>query len=118
MKISDKYLKIVEWSEEDECYIGHCPSLMMGGIHGEDEAKVYKELCDAVDEWINIYKEDGEPLPIATAGKKYSGKFNLRVGDVLHEQLSIDALLAGESLNSYCIKKLKESYKYNPKQKT
>ena len=110
MKASDKYLKIVEWSEEDGCYIGYCPSLMMGGIHGEEEATVYKELCDVVEEWIDIYKEDDESLPIATAGKKYSGKFNLRVGVGLHEQLSIDALMAGESLNSYCIKKLQQPY--------
>ncbi|NOQ81229.1 MAG: toxin-antitoxin system HicB family antitoxin [Methylophaga sp.] len=110
MKTSDKYLKIVEWSEEDDCYIGHCPSLMMGGVHGQDEAQVYKELCSVVEEWISIYKKDGELLPKATAGKKYSGKFNLRLGESLHEQLSIDALIAGESLNSYCIKRLEQSY--------
>ena len=60
MKLSDKYLKIVEWSEEDECYLGHCPGLMAGGVHGPDEASVYKELCEVVDEWIEIYnKGDG-----------------------------------------------------------
>ena len=37
MKLSDKYLKIVEWSEEDGCYLGHCPGLMVGGVHGHDE---------------------------------------------------------------------------------
>ena len=110
MKLSDKYLKIVEWSEEDECYLGHCPGLMVGGVHGHDEASVYKELCEVVDEWIEIYKKDGEPLPRATAGKQYSGVFNLRVGKSLHEQLSIDALRAGESLNSYCLKKLQEPH--------
>ncbi len=108
MKLSDKYLKIVEWSEEDQCYIGHCPSLMVGGIHGDDDTKVYKELCGVVEEWIEIYKKDGEPLPKATTGKIYSGKFNLRVGENLHEQLSINALIAGESLNSYCVKKLQQ----------
>lgn len=25
MKKSDRYLKIVEWSEEDQCYVGTCP---------------------------------------------------------------------------------------------
>ncbi len=114
MKVSDKYLKIVEWSEEDQCYIGHCPNLMMGGVHGEDEAKVYKELCEIVEEWIDIYKKDEEALPAATAGKKYSGKFNLRIGENLHEQLSIDALRSGESLNSYCLKKLQEPYAFPP----
>lgn len=34
MKPSDRYLKIVEWSERDGCYAGTCPGLMLGGIHG------------------------------------------------------------------------------------
>jgi len=114
MKLSDKYLKIVEWSEEDQCYIGHCPGLMTGGIHGKDETKVYKELCETVEEWIEIYKKDCESLPVATASKKYSGKFNLRVSENLHKQLSIDALRAGESLNTYCVKKLQESSALHP----
>ena len=63
MKASDQYLKIVEWSEEDHCSIGTCPGLMLGGIHGDEEARVYRELCQAVEEWIEIYWEDGEPLP-------------------------------------------------------
>jgi predicted HicB family RNase H-like nuclease len=114
VRLSDQYLKIVEWSEEDQCYIGHCPNLMLGGVHGEDEAKVYKELCKTVEEWVDIYRQDGSPLPKPTAGKKYSGKFNLRVGEELHEQLSIDALRKGESLNSYCLKMLQGLQSYRP----
>lgn len=102
MKPSDRYLKIVEWSEEDGCYVGTCPCLMLGGIHGSDEAKVYKELCQAVDEWITIQEEDGEPLPEPTAGREYSGRFLIRVGKELHKALALDALRAGRSLNSYC----------------
>ncbi len=108
MKVSDQYIKIVEWSEEDQCYVGTCPGLMLGGIHGKDEAKVYKELCQAVEEWIAIYEEDKESLPEATAGKDYSGKFVVRVGKDLHKALAIDALRRGESLNSYCVTLLKE----------
>ena len=63
MKKSDQYLKIVEWSEEDQCYVGTCPGLMMGGVHGESESDVYKQLCETVEEWIQIYEEDGEALP-------------------------------------------------------
>ncbi len=36
---------------------------MDGGVHGQDALKVFKELCVAVDEVIEIYKEDGTPLP-------------------------------------------------------
>lgn len=49
-KKSDRYLKIVEWSDEDNCYIGRVPGLMLGGVHGDDEAKVYKKLCQVVEE--------------------------------------------------------------------
>ena len=63
MKESDRYLKIVEWSEEDQKYIGSCPELFDGGCHGTNKAKVYKELCEIVEEWIEIYKKHGDPLP-------------------------------------------------------
>ncbi len=106
MKPSDRYLKIVEWSHQDSSYVGTCPGLMLGGVHGKDEAKVYKELCRVVEEWIRIHEEDREPLPEPTAGKEYSGKFVVRVGKELHKDLAIRALRAGESLNAYCVGKL------------
>ncbi len=111
MKRSDWYLKIVEWSEEDQCYIGTCPGLMIGGVHGDDETRVYRELCQVVEEWIQIHEEDGEPIPPETAGREYSGKFVLRVGKELHKKLAIGALLADKSLNSYCVQVLERSSK-------
>ena len=109
MKLSDRYLKIVEWSEEDRCYVGTCPGLMLGGIHGHDEAKVYVELCQAVEEWIAIHQADGTPLPPGTAGKDYSGKFVVRVGKDLHRELAVHAVREGVSLNAYCAKVLRAS---------
>jgi predicted HicB family RNase H-like nuclease len=109
MKPSDNYLKIVEWSEEDGCYVGSCPDLMLGGVHGNDESKVYTELCNAVDEWLHVFEEEGEPLPPATAGKDYSGKFLLRPGKELHKKLAIKALRLGESLNTYCVRVLRNN---------
>jgi len=108
MKKSDQFLKIVEWSEEDQCYVGTCPRLMLGGIHGDDEAKVYRELCHAVEEWINIYEQDRNPLPEATAGKEYSGNFVIRAGKDLHKSLAIGAMRHGESLNEHCVHLLRE----------
>jgi predicted HicB family RNase H-like nuclease len=108
MKTSDRYLKIVEWSDEDGCYVGACPGLMLGGVHGDDEAKVYAELCRVVEELIAIHAQDGAPLPPATAGRDYSGKFVVRVGKDLHRDLAIHALREGVSLNSYCAKVLRE----------
>lgn len=72
MSTSDKYVKIVEWSDEDQCYVGSCPGLFYGGCHGEDQQKVFAELCEIVDEIIEVYEKDGEPLPPPTAGKDYA----------------------------------------------
>jgi predicted RNase H-like HicB family nuclease len=60
---ADVYEKIVYWSEEDNCFIGVCPELMYGGVHGDDAIEVFKELCEVVDEWVEILKQDGKPLP-------------------------------------------------------
>jgi predicted HicB family RNase H-like nuclease len=109
MKPSDRYLKIVEWSEEDGCYVGTCPGLIYGGVHGPDESEVYQELCRAVAEAVELYAVDNKPLPPGTAGRNYSGRFVLRVDKELHKRLAIRAIRNGESLNSYCQKILKDA---------
>jgi len=106
MRERDKYLKIVEWSEEDNCYVGSVPGWIGRCCHGNHEMSVYHQLCTIVDEWIEIYKKDGHKLPPPT-NKKYSGKFVLRTGSELHQALALKALNEGESLNTFLIKKLK-----------
>ncbi|MFA6220949.1 MAG: hypothetical protein WC647_01405 [Desulfomonilaceae bacterium] len=51
MSRGDKYLKIVEWSDEDGCFIGSCP-----------------ELCNIIEETILIYEKDGKQPPTAMSG--------------------------------------------------
>ena len=103
IKESARYLKIVEWSEEDQCFVGSAPGMIGRCCHGDDETAVYAELCTIVDEWVEIYKKEGKPLPQATAGKVYSGKFVLRTNPDLHQRLSVAAMQHGKSLNGYCV---------------
>ncbi len=105
-KAAHRYSLLVEWSDEDQVWIGRCPELMLGGVHGDDRAKVYAELCTAVDEHTALAAEDGSPLPEALAGKNFSGKFVLRTTPELHRTLSLRALRDGDSLNSYVVKRL------------
>lgn len=97
----DRCLKLVEWSDEDRCYVGTSPGLLHGGVHGDDEADVYRQLCGVVDEALALYRSDGKPLPPVTASRRYSGRFVLRVDPELHKTLAIRALQADESLNGY-----------------
>lgn len=110
MKERDKYLKLVEWSEEDQSYIGSVPGWIDQCCHGDNEEKVYEELCQILDEWIEIYDNDNRPLPKPT-NKKYSGKFILRTGSDLHKALAVRAISEGDSLNKYVVKKLKKIIK-------
>lgn len=101
-----RYLKIVEWSDEDGCFVGSAPPLIGQCCHGKDEAKVYAELCRIVEEWVQTLAADGDELPEPLAAKKFSGKFVLRVDPALHRRLAAKALAAGESLNTYCVNAL------------
>jgi hypothetical protein len=69
MKQCDRYVKIVEWSEEDQVYVGSAPGLISGRCHGTDERAVFDELCQIVDEAVALYRADNKPLPPATAGR-------------------------------------------------
>jgi predicted RNase H-like HicB family nuclease len=60
----DLYLKIVEWSDEDKCFIGRVPGLTAGGVHGDDEVAVFRELCQVAEEWVSDLMTRGEPLPV------------------------------------------------------
>ncbi len=43
-----RYVKIVEWSEEDCAFVGQCPGIIGPCCHGADEVEVYRELCEIV----------------------------------------------------------------------
>jgi predicted RNase H-like HicB family nuclease len=74
MKASARYVKIVEWSDEDQCFVGSCPGLFYGGTHGDDEQAVFAELCEIVDDMTGLYQKEGRPLPPATCGRDYANK--------------------------------------------
>jgi hypothetical protein len=68
MKDSARYAKIVEWSEQDNCFVGLAPGLIFGGCHGDNERAVFDELCMIVEEAVALYKQDDKPLPPPTSG--------------------------------------------------
>jgi predicted RNase H-like HicB family nuclease len=77
MKDSAKYAKIIEWSEEDQCYVGSVPGLILGGCHGDDEKQVFDELCGIVEDAIVLYRQDGKPLPPPTSGGDFANRMQI-----------------------------------------
>lgn len=74
MNSSARYAKIVEWSEQDQVFVGSCPGLFYGGCHGADEQEVFAELCQIVAETIESYRVQGKTLPEPTSGRDYANK--------------------------------------------
>ncbi|MCB1134369.1 MAG: pilus assembly protein HicB [Verrucomicrobiae bacterium] len=62
---TDIYHRWVAWSEEDQAYIGRCPDLFVGGVHGNDPIKVARALQKVIDEWEEIFQADRRALPPA-----------------------------------------------------
>ena len=73
MKDSARYVKRVEWSDEDGCFVGSCPRVIGPCCHGDDEVAVYRELCGIVDEWLEVIRDEEEALPERTANRRWSG---------------------------------------------
>ena len=76
MTKSAQYIKIVEWSEQDQSYIGYCPGVIGPCCHGDDEVEVFRNLCQIVDEWLEINCQDKQPLPAPTVGRNVAAFLN------------------------------------------
>jgi predicted RNase H-like HicB family nuclease len=72
----DRYTPLVEWSDEDTCFIGSCPELFYGGCHGKDAKAVFAELCDLVEEIIHLYLRDGSGLPSPMSGRDFKNQMH------------------------------------------
>jgi hypothetical protein len=54
----------VDWSEEDQLYIGYCPGLFLGGVcHGGNRLEAYAKLMDIVEDDLADRAARGEPIP-------------------------------------------------------
>lgn len=76
MTSSADYVKIVEWSQEDGCFVGSAPGLFFGGCHGREEEVVFHELCVRVEEILELYRAENRPLPAPTAGRDFANRLN------------------------------------------
>ena len=49
------------------------PELMIGGVHGTNEQRVFAELCTVIEEWIEILEKDNESLAPGLAENRFLG---------------------------------------------
>lgn len=63
-------------------------------------------LDDLIAETVADMQEQGETVPQPLSERRYSGKFNLRVGESLHRRLAIEAEKEQVSINALVIRRL------------
>ena len=65
MKMQDRYLQYVRWSDEDQAYVGYCPDLFpAGGVcHGASPVEAFTRLSEIVEDTVAAAQEQGLSLP-------------------------------------------------------
>jgi predicted HicB family RNase H-like nuclease len=105
-KERDRYSYRVTWSEQDQEHVGLCaefPSLSWLAASPEKALSGIRKLVqDCVEDLIASNEAVPEPL----AGKRFSGKFMVRVPPEVHKQLALEAAESGVSLNRLVSSKL------------
>ena len=93
------YPRLIEWSDEDACFIGSAPPLIGQCCHGDTEADVATQLSAIVLDLVTDGVAGKITLP--EPQKEFSGKFVVRIAPALHKRLALQALARGDSLNQY-----------------
>ncbi|MSS43152.1 type II toxin-antitoxin system HicB family antitoxin [Anaerosalibacter bizertensis] len=73
---------------------------------GETFEEAYKNLQEAMEGWLEVRIEYGDPIPQPLGDENYSGKFVVRIPKSLHRKLATEAEREGISLNQYAMYKL------------
>jgi predicted HicB family RNase H-like nuclease len=102
----DKYTYRVTWSGEDSGYVGLCAEFPSLSWLAHTPETALKGIRKVVGEVVSDMVRNEERVPDPIAGKRYSGKFMVRVPPDVHRQLAIQAAEAGVSLNRLASAKL------------
>ncbi len=103
---SGYYSYTVEWSAEDDTYIGRVAEWALLAAHGESPEEALHEIRFVVAAAIDDCQEQQDEYPEPLSRRSFSGKFSLRIPPELHRRLVAEAARQGVSLNQYVTTKL------------
>ena len=65
--MSLRYSMIIQWSDEDQCYLVHLPEFPTQKYHshGNTYEEAVKNAQEVIEMLVAEYQEDGKPLPVA-----------------------------------------------------
>jgi len=103
---NDRYTYRITWSEDDKEYVGLCAEFPSLSWLASTQLAGLKGIRSLVADVLADMEESGEPIPEPLSGKRFSGKFMVRVPPDVHRQLALEAAEAGVSLNRLASAKL------------
>lgn len=108
------YYGTAEYSPEDEVFFGKIAFIRSLIMYQAENAKDIKQaFYNAVDEYLEDCKNDGvEPE------KPCKGSFNVRIGEELHCEAAVLALVLDEKLNEFVTEAVKERVEKVKKEKS
>ena len=103
---NDHYTYRVTWSEDDKEYVGLCAEFPSLSWLAASQEAALKGVRSAVADTVADMRKTREPIPEPLAGKRYSGRFMVRIPPDVHRNLTLKAAEQGVSLNRLASAKL------------
>jgi predicted RNase H-like HicB family nuclease len=98
-----QYSIILQWSEEDECYVAVVPELPGVNAFGDTPEEASAEVKVAATLYLDFLKDKRKEPPQPSLLVENSGQLRLRMPKSLHARLVLQAHMEGVSLNSYIV---------------
>jgi predicted HicB family RNase H-like nuclease len=99
------YAARIEYSDEDECLIGHIAGIRdIVGFHGDSVAELRAAFRAAVDNYLAASERLGRDPQ-----KPYSGTLTVRVASELHASVAMQAQASGKSINQWAAEALERA---------
>ena len=105
-KMLDRYTYRVTWSREDDQCVGLCAEFPSLSWLANTPEKALRGIRKVVAEVVEDMHANKEPVPEPMSGRRYSGKFMVRVPPEVHRRLAMEAAEEDISLNRLVSAKL------------
>jgi len=92
--------------ENEEYFFSRIVELDGCHSHGNTRHESLDNLQEAMQGYLEVKLEYGDPIHEPVSADSYSGKFLLRLPKTLHQRLALEADKEGVSLNQYALYKL------------
>lgn len=99
------YAARIEYSDEDECFIGHIAAIQdVVGFHGDTVTTLREAFEESVDDYLETCEKLGR-----SPQKPYSGNLMLRIPSEVHAAVATAAEVSGKSINQWAVETFEQA---------